>query len=98
MQYEVVTTETFDRWFDGLRDADAVSAIRKGIAKLGGGLFGNTKSVGDGLSEMKIDVGAGYRVYFVTRRRTIIVLLMGGNKKSQDADIKLAKKMAGDVV
>lgn len=80
-----------------MRDARAKRAIAKGMVKLSAGLFGNVESVGDGVSEMKIDVGAGYRAYFVTRDRTIIILLMGGNKKTQRQDIADAKEMAADL-
>lgn len=94
MQYEIETTDRFDAWFDGLRDAHAMRAISKNIVKLSGGLFGNVEPIGGGLSELKIDVSAGYRVYFVTRGRRLIVLLVGGDKSSQRRDIKEAKEMA----
>lgn len=94
MQYEVATIEPFDVWLDGLRDHRAQQAIIQNIVKLKGGLFGNVEPVGNGVSELKVDVGAGYRVYFVTRGRTIIVLLTGGDKSSQKQDIKQAKEMA----
>ncbi|MEG3161879.1 type II toxin-antitoxin system RelE/ParE family toxin [Sphingomonas sp. LB2R24] len=97
MQYEIATTDDFDDWFDGLRDSLAVTAIRRNIVKLSGGLFGNVEAVGSGVSELKVDVGAGYRIYFVTRGRTIIVLLTGGDKSSQRRDIARAKEMAGDL-
>ena len=94
MQYEVRTNPEFDAWLDGLRDARAATAVAKGLVKLSGGLFGNVKAIGDGLSEMRIDVGAGYRVYFVTRQRTIIVVLSGGDKSTQDQDIATARRIA----
>lgn len=97
MPYDIMTTEIFDDWFDSIRDDRAQTAIRRNIVKLSGGLFGNAKPIGDGLSEMKIDVGAGYRLYFVTRGQTIIVLLMGGIKSSQRRDVACAKSMAGDL-
>jgi putative addiction module killer protein len=65
--------------------------------KLSGGLFGNVEPVGNGVSELKVDIGAGYRVYFVTRGRMIIVLLTGGDKSSQRRDIARAKEMADDL-
>ena len=80
-----------------VRDRRAVEAIGRNILKLQGGLFGNVQSVGDGVSELKVDVGAGYRVYFVTRGRTVIVLLLGGDKGSQPRDIVKAKEMAADI-
>lgn len=97
MTYEVETTDTFDSWHAGLTDHVAAKAISRGLVKLAGGLFGNVEPVGEGVSEMKIDVGAGYRCYFVTRRQTIIVMMMGGNKKTQKQDIKDAKAMAKDI-
>lgn len=97
MQYEIATTSEFDRWYDDLRDDRAITAIRRNIVKLSGGLFGNAKPVGDGISELKVDVGAGYRVYFVTRGRTIIVLLTGGDKSSQRRDVARAREMATDL-
>ncbi len=97
MQYEIATTDEFDSWFDGLRDDRAVTAIRRNIVKLSGGMFGNVEPVGKGVSELKVDVGAGYRVYFVTRDRKIIVLLTGGDKSSQRRDIVRAKEMADDL-
>ena len=97
MAYEVLTTDEFEDWLDGLRDDRAARAIRRGTVKLAGGLFGNVEPVGDGVSELKVDVGAGYRVYFVTRGVTVIVLLCGGDKSSQKRDIKKAKGMAADL-
>lgn len=97
MQYEIRSTDTFTDWLDGLRDTRAKATIAKGIVRLSAGLFGNAKSVGDGVSELKVDIGAGYRVYFVTRGRAVIVLLCGGDKSSQRRDIKEAKKMAADL-
>ena len=97
MQYEIKTTDVYDAWFDGLRDLNAARAIGKNVVKLEGGLFGNVESVGDGVSELKVDVGAGYRVYFVTRAQVIIVLLSGGTKSRQKSDIARAKEMARDL-
>ncbi len=97
MAYEVRTTDEFESWLDALRDYRAQQAILRGIVKLQNGLFGNAKSVSDGVSELKIDVGAGYRAYFVTREQTIIVMLCGGDKSSQDRDIKRAKEMASQL-
>lgn len=97
MQYDVATTETFDSWLDGLRDHRAAVAITNSIIKLENGLFGNVEPVGEGVSEMKIDIGAGYRCYFVTRDRTLIVLLMGGDKSTQKRDIAKAKEMAAQL-
>jgi putative addiction module killer protein len=97
VQYEVRSTDTFDNWLDELRDSRAAAAIARGVVKLSAGLFGNVKPVGEGVSEMKVDVGAGYRVYFITRGQTIIVLLCGGDKSSQARDIAKAKVMVGEL-
>lgn len=97
MPYRVESTDAFDEWLEELRDERANRAIVKGIVKLEGGLFGNVRSVGDGVSELKIDVGAGYRVYFVIRSRALIALLCGGDKSSQRRDIARAKEMAADL-
>ena len=97
VQYEIRSTETFDSWLDGLRDSRAATAIARGVVKLSAGLFGNVKPVGDGVREMKVDVGAGYRVYFVTRGQTVIVLLCGGDKSSQVRDIARANAMVREL-
>jgi putative addiction module killer protein len=81
----------FSEWLLKLRDQLARAIIRKRINRLRKGNFGDSKPVGDGVSELKIDFGPGYRVYFGHDGETIIVLLCGGDKGSQDADIKKAK-------
>ena len=72
-------------------------AIARRIERASAGNLGDVKPVGEGVSEMRIDVGAGYRVYFITRVRTIIILLVGGDKSTQPADIKQAKTLAKEV-
>ena len=72
LTYEIVTTPEFKDWFGSLRDPRASTAIANGIARMSAGLFGNSKPIGDGLSELKIDVGAGYHVYFVVRDRVVV--------------------------
>jgi putative addiction module killer protein len=81
-----------------MRDLRARIAIGRRIERASMGNFGDVEPVGDGVSEMKIDVGAGYRVYFVKHSSVVIILLCGGNRKSQKADIKKAKAMAKDFV
>ena len=97
MQYAIETTEEFDEWLDGLRDRKAAAIIAKRIVRVSGGLLGDVSPVGEGVSELRIDFGPGYRVYFVMRGQTIIVLLLGGDKSSQDRDIRKAKEMAADL-
>jgi putative addiction module killer protein len=80
-----------------LRDIRAVARIAKRIDRLALGQYGDVKPVGDGVSEMRIDVGPGYRVYFTQRGLEIVLLLCGGDKDSQDRDIRTAKAMANEL-
>jgi putative addiction module killer protein len=77
-------------WLDSLKDRQAVAAIRSRINRLRLGLFGDCKSVGDGVDEMRINLGPGYRVYFGRQGRAIVILLCGGSKRTQSKDISLA--------
>jgi putative addiction module killer protein len=86
-------TERFARWLDTLRDRTAAALILARIVRLQEGLFGDVKPVGSGVSELRIDRGPGYRVYFTQRGATVVLLLCGGDKASQKADIEAAKKM-----
>lgn len=95
--FQVLTTEDFERWLDRLRDRRAALAIGKAIIKLGSGLFGNVEPVGEGVSEIRVDVGADYRLYFTSRGSAVVVLLCGGDKSSQKRDIVKAKRMAADL-
>jgi putative addiction module killer protein len=72
-------------------------AIARRIERASAGNLGDVKSVGEGVSEMRVDAGAGYRVYFTIRGRSLIILLVGGNKSTQPADIRQAKIMAKEV-
>jgi putative addiction module killer protein len=91
---QVRQTELFARWFAGLRDRRARRRIQARIDRLEIGNPGDVKPVGDGVSEMRIDYGPGYRVYFVQRGRTLIVLLAGGDKGTQERDIAAARNLA----
>lgn len=91
---EVRTTPDFDRWFRKLKDRKARAFVRVRLDRLSLGLFGDAKSVGDGVSELRIDYGPGYRLYFCQRGRTVIVVLLGGDKRRQQADIEKAKAAA----
>jgi putative addiction module killer protein len=93
MKYDVDSTEAFVEWFEGLADHVARVAITKRIIRAQSGLLGNTRSIGGGVSEMKVDVGPGYRVYYTIRGRKLVLLLTGGDKSSQKRDIKAAKAM-----
>ena len=94
---DVRRTDVFDDWLRRLRDRRAVSRISMRIQRLTLGNFGDAKPVGEGVSELRIDYGPGYRVYLVQRGDKIIVLLCGGDKSSQEADIARAKELAKEV-
>ena len=91
---ELIKTDLFDRWLVGLRDRQARARIEARIRRLSLGNPGDVKPVGEGLSEMRIDHGPGYRVDFMRRGPLVVVLLCGGDKSSQDRDIALAKTIA----
>ncbi|MBA8876485.1 type II toxin-antitoxin system RelE/ParE family toxin [Phyllobacterium myrsinacearum] len=87
-------TDTFLDWFDGLRDQRARARIAKRLDRLIEGNPGDVKAVGDGVSELRIDYGPGYRIYYIERKSILIILLCGGDKSTQDRDIKRAQTMA----
>lgn len=94
---EVRQSETFTRWLDGLRDRNARIRIATRIRRMEMGNPGDVKAVGEGVSEMRITYGPGYRVYFVQDGKTVVVLLCGGDKSSQSRDIAHAKQMAKEL-
>lgn len=94
---EVRQTDVFADWFAGLRDREARARITVRIRRLSLGNRGDVKPVGSGVSEMRIDYGPGYRVYFVCRGDTVVVLLCGGDKRNQDRDIARALELAREV-
>ncbi|MFZ4655171.1 MAG: type II toxin-antitoxin system RelE/ParE family toxin [Methylococcus sp.] len=87
-------TEEFDHWLDGLKDRIAKARILYRIDAAALGNFGECEPVGEGVSEMKINVGPGYRVYYTRVGTVVYMLLAGGDKSSQKRDIKLAIKLA----
>jgi putative addiction module killer protein len=91
---ELRQTSTFAQWLDDLRDIRARARVQARIERLAMGNLGDIKSVGDGVSEMRIDYGPGYRVYFTRRGREIVILLAGGEKSSQNKDIRTAQRLA----
>lgn len=93
---EVVKSATFESWFGSLRDRQAQIRINARIRRLSLGNAGDVKPVGSGVSELRVDYGPGYRVYFMQRGRVVAVLLCGGDKRTQDADIKRAIKISKD--
>lgn len=97
MAYLVQQTDTFAAWHASIRDLRARIAVARRVDRAAAGNLGDVKSVGDGVSEMRVDVGPGYRLYFTRRGERLILLLCGGDKSSQSRDIMLAKKLAGEI-
>ena len=91
---EVRRTEEFSRWLRRLRDANTVARIVSRIRRMELGNLGDSKSLRGGLMEMRIDYGAGYRVYYVRRGTEIVILLCAGDKRTQQQDIKRARELA----
>ncbi len=86
-------TEHFKHWLKTLKDIQAKAAILKRLKRMESGLFGDCKSIGGGLFEMRVDVGKGWRVYYFRQGETVYLLIHGGNKSGQQADIDAAHKM-----
>ena len=91
---EVRQTEVFVRWMDALKDVQVRARILVRIERLARGLAGDAKPVGEGVSELRIDYGPGYRVYYKKQGREILVLLAGGDKRTQTSDIQTALRLA----
>ena len=91
---EVRQTEEYSAWLHGLRDANAVARITGRIRRMEMGNPGDYKSVGHGIQEMRVDYGPGYRIYYVHRGAKIVILLCGGDKRTQQQDVKRAWKLA----
>ena len=87
-------TETYAQWLDGLRDIHARARVLVRVERLAAGNPGDVRPVGEGGSEMRIDYGPGYRVYYTQRGREVVVLLAGGDKRTQATDIKTALRLA----
>jgi putative addiction module killer protein len=92
----VIKSASFDRWFANLKDPQARARIAVRLDRLALGNAGDVKPVGAGISELRIDYGPGYRIYFMRRGKKLIVLLCGGDKRTQAADIDLALSIARD--
>lgn len=93
MTYSVITTPVFDKWLEGVKDPLARVAVVSRVDRLKDGLLGDASPVGDGYTELRIHTGKGYRVYIKRSGLTIYVVLHGGTKKTQQADINEAKKI-----
>lgn len=91
---EVFTTELFDAWFIKLKDRRAALRIQARIDRAEDGNLGDHHAVGKGVSEMRIDYGPGYRIYYTMRGRRLIILLAGGDKSTQPGDIQTAQALA----
>ena len=94
---EIRQTIEYARWFGALRDRTAKARIDIRLRRLSLGNPGDAKPVGDGISELRIDYGPGYRIYYVQQGSTLVVLLAGGDKSSQARDIRRAKELARDL-
>jgi putative addiction module killer protein len=93
----ILTTEQFDLWFATLKDRSAVRRIQARIDRTEQGNFGDCEPVGEGVSEMRIHYGPGYRVYFVQQGIKVVILLAGGDKSTQKKDIKVALELAREL-
>jgi putative addiction module killer protein len=91
---EIRKTDLFAKWLDDLRDIQAKARVMVRIERLASGNAGDVKPVGEGISEMRIDYGPGYRVYYTKRGSELVILLAGGDKSSQSGDIKTALRLA----
>ena len=94
---KVKQTATYQKWISKLKDSRAKALIVDRVFRLANGLPGDVKPVGDGVSELRIHYGPGYRVYFRQQGNTIVILLCGGNKSSQNRDIDTAKRLAKEI-
>lgn len=93
----ILTTDQFDKWYASLKDKIAIKRIQARIDRAEQGNFGDCSPVGEGVSEMRIHFGPGYRVYFVQKGLELVVLLGGGNKATQTNDIKEALTLAREI-
>ncbi|MCW5604857.1 MAG: type II toxin-antitoxin system RelE/ParE family toxin [Burkholderiales bacterium] len=87
----------FDEWLRELRDTNAVARVLAHLGRVRRGNFGDCKSVGEGVSELRVDYGPGYRVYFRRRGRELVILLAGGDKRTQSKDIRTALRLAREL-
>jgi putative addiction module killer protein len=95
--FEVQKTDEFDSWLSALADQRAVAKIVSRVERLGLGNPGDVKPVGEGISEMRLTYGPGYRIYYKQTGKTIVLILCGGDKSTQAEDIKRAKEIAAQL-
>jgi putative addiction module killer protein len=98
MAYLIERTKEFDEWVEKLKDLNAKARILTKLDRITNGNLGDHKSVGDGVSEIRIDYAGGYRLYFTIQGQILVILLCGGNKKSQNKDIEKAKNIKNNSV
>jgi putative addiction module killer protein len=91
---EIRKTDVYVQWLDGLRDINARARVLARVERLAAGNPGDVRPVGEGVSEMRIDYGPGYRVYYKKHGREVVILLAGGDKRNQSSDIKTALRLA----
>lgn len=96
-RYALVATTDFSGWLGALRDRRASAKINDRLLRAADGNFGDVKSASGGISEMRIDYGPGYRVYFVVRGNELVILLCGGDKRTQKRDIAYARQLKADI-
>lgn len=92
--FEIQRTQYFEKWLRGLRDRRALQRITDRLKRFASGATGDTKSVGDNVHELRFAFGPGYRIYYMWRGSTLVLLLVGGDKDSQTRDIAKAKELA----
>ena len=95
--YEIRKTDVFVRWLDNLGDRRGRAKILARLDRVAVGNLGDTKPVGEGVAELRIPFGPGYRMYYTKRRNIVIILLLGGDKSTQEKDIKRAIQMVQDL-
>jgi len=95
--FKLKSLPEFEAWLAGLRDPLVRSAVMKRLTRVELGLLGDTRPLGDGISEMRLHLGAGWRIYYTQRGRHIIFLLTGGSKREQSRDIARAKALVADI-
>ena len=93
----IYTTEVFDDWYLGLKDRQVARVIQVRIDRAEDGNFGDCKPIGEGVSEMRIHLGPGYRLYFMQQGFEIVILLAGGNKSTQSRDVQMALQLARQI-
>ena len=91
MNYNIIKTHNFDRWFKGLKDVKTKARIALRLRQISQGNFGDYKPLGSGLYELRFFFASGYRIYYTIKGEQVVILLVGGDKSSQDKDIKKAK-------